>query len=180
LLEKEYKGGGTPKLSSKNAVENSGVRLKKIFTQVVELLVQEGVLSIKNINVEGTKIEATSNRYTFVWGNAIKTNKEKIKKQLEELWQYTQKLADEEDQDTTPPDFTTISHDKVEQAIEKIDQALHGNEKVSKAVKQKLNYAKNKWPEVLTKYEAQEKILDGRNSYSKTDPGERICKTCRL
>jgi len=40
---------------------------------------------------------------------------------------------------------------------------------VSKQVKQKLNYAKNNWPEALEKYEAQEKILDGRNSYSKTD-----------
>jgi hypothetical protein len=53
--------------------------------------VEEGVLSIKDIYVDGTKIEANANRYTFVWGNAIKTNKEKMKKQLEELWQYTQK-----------------------------------------------------------------------------------------
>jgi transposase len=143
--------------------------LKDIFTQIVELLVQEGVLSIKDINVDGTKIEATSNRYTFVWGNAIKTNKEKIKKQIEELWQYTQKVADEEDKDPTPPDFTTISRDKVEQTIEKIDKALRNKRQVSKKVKQKLNYARNKWPEAIEKYEAQEKILNGRNSYSKTD-----------
>ena len=122
--------------------------LKDIFTQVVELLVEEGVLSIKDINVDGTKVEANANRYTFVWGNAIKANKEKMKKQLEELWQYTQKVA---------------------ATIEKIDRALKDNEAVSKQVKQKLNYAKNKWPAALDKYEAQEKILDGRNSYSKTD-----------
>lgn len=40
---------------------------------------------------------------------------------------------------------------------------------MSKQEKQKLNYAKNNWPQALDKYEAQEKILDGRNSYSKTD-----------
>ena len=39
--------------------------LKNIFTQVVELLVEEGVLSIKDIYVDGTKIEANANRYTF-------------------------------------------------------------------------------------------------------------------
>lgn len=143
--------------------------LKNIFTQVVELLVEEGVLSIKDINVDGTKIEADANRYTFVWGNAIKTSKEKIKKQLEELWQYTQKVAAAESDEPTPPDFTTISKEKVVETIEKIDKALKGNETVSKQVKQKLNYAKNKWPAALDKYEEQEKILDGRNSYSKTD-----------
>ncbi len=58
--------------------------LKNIFTQVVELLMEEGVLSLKDLNVDGTKIEANANRYTFVWGNAIKTSKEKMKKQLEE------------------------------------------------------------------------------------------------
>jgi transposase len=115
---------------------------KNIFTQVVELLVEEGVLSIKDIYADGTKIEANANRYTFVWGNAIKTNKEKMKKQLECLWQYTQKVAAEELDQPEPPDFTPISKEKVIQAIEKIDNALSGKAEVSKQVKQKLNYAK--------------------------------------
>src|SRR5450432_825935 len=143
--------------------------LKDIFTQVVELLVAEGVLSIKDLYVDGTKIEANANRYTFVWGNAIKTSKEKIKKQLETLWQYTQKVAAEELNQPTPPDFTTISKEKVAEAIEKIDQALSSRNNVSKQVKQKLSYAKKNWPAALDKYQVQEKILDGRNSYSKTD-----------
>ena len=143
--------------------------LKNIFTQVVELLVAEGVLSIKDLYVDGTKIEANANRYTFVWGNAIKTSKEKIKKQLEALWQYTQKVAAEELDQPTPPDFTTISKEKVAQTIEKIDQALSSRNDVSKQVKQKLSYARKNWPAALDKYQAQEKILDGRNSYSKTD-----------
>jgi transposase len=144
--------------------------LKNIFTQVVELLVAEGVLSIKDIYVDGTKIEANANRYTFVWGKAIQTNKEKMKKQLEELWQYTQKVAAEESEQPEPPDFTPISKEKVVEAIQKIDKALSGKAEVSKTVKQKLNYAKKNWPAALDKYEVQEKILDGRNSYSKTDP----------
>lgn len=145
--------------------------LKKIFTQVVELLAAEGVLNIKDVYVDGTKIEANANRYTFVWGNAIKTTKEKMQQQLEELWQYTQKVAEAESIDTTPPDFTTpISKEKVKETIGKIEQALAPKaEQVSKKVTQKLNYAKAKWPDALDKYEAQEKILNGRNSYSKTD-----------
>ena len=36
-------------------------------------------------------------------------------------------------------------------------------------MKQKLNYAKKNWSKNLEKYEKQEALLSGRNSYSKTD-----------
>ena len=67
--------------------------LGNISTQVVELLAQEGLLSIKELYTDGTRIEANANRYTFVWGKAIKTSRERIQKQLIELWQYAQKIA---------------------------------------------------------------------------------------
>lgn len=143
--------------------------LQPIFTQVVLLLYQEGLLSIKDLYTDGTKIEANANRYTFVWGNSIKTNKERVKQQLNELWQYAQKIAAQEMDDTDPSGFDKIDADKVNQTIEKINEAIK-HKPVSKDMKQKLNYAKKHWPEALDKYEAQEKIMgDGRNSYSKTD-----------
>ena len=142
--------------------------LRKIFIQVVELLAEEGLLSIKDIYVDGTKIEANANRYTFVWGNAIKTNKEKMGKQLEELWQYSQKVAEAEQEEPEPPDFTVIDREKVQQTIEKIDAALK-DKPVSKEVKQKLGYIKKNWPAKLDQYAEQEQILNGRKSYSKTD-----------
>jgi transposase len=143
--------------------------LRQIFTQVVQLLAQEGLLSIKELYTDGTKIEANANRYTFVWGNAIKTNKEKMKKQLDELWQYAQKVAAGEMDDTDPSGFDKIDAEKVEQTIEKINEALK-DKPVSKEVKQKLSYAKKNWPANLRKYEQQEKIMgEERNSYSKTD-----------
>jgi transposase len=143
--------------------------LKKIFTQVVQLLAAEGLLSIKELYTDGTKIEANANRYTFVWGNSIKTNKEKIKQQLETLWKYAQSIATDEIDDTDPSGFDKIDSEKVKDTIEKIDAALK-DKPVTKEIKQKLNYARKKWPEALDKYEAQEKILgDQRNSYSKTD-----------
>ncbi|MFN2439028.1 MAG: IS1182 family transposase [Chitinophagaceae bacterium] len=143
--------------------------LRQIFTQVVLLLAQEGVLSIKELYVDGTKIEANAGRYTFVWGNAIKTNKEKIKKQLDELWKYAQNIAASELPDNDPTRFDKIDADKVRQAVEQIDQALKDKPGVSAKVKQKLNYAARNWPSNLSKYDGQEKILESRNSYSKTD-----------
>lgn len=142
--------------------------LRQVFTQVVLLLAEQGVLNIKELYTDGTKIEASANRYTFVWGNAIKTSKERIKKQLDELWQYAQKVAAAELPDTDPTRFDKIDADKVEQTIEQINEALK-DKPVSKEVKQKLTYAKKNWPSKLNKYAAQEKILAARNSYSKTD-----------
>jgi transposase len=143
--------------------------LQQIFTQVVQLLVGEGLLNIKELYVDGTRIEANANRYTFVWGKAIKTNKEKIKQQLDELWKYAQKIAAEEMDDTDPSGFNKIDADKVEQTINKINEALKDKD-VDAAVKQKLKYAQKNWPANLKKYEQQEKIIgERRSSYSKTD-----------
>lgn len=40
-----------------------------------------------------TKIEANENKCTFVRKKSIQTNKEKIKKQWEEIWNYVQNIA---------------------------------------------------------------------------------------
>lgn len=89
--------------------------LRNIFTQVVQLLAQEGLLSIKELYTDGTKIEANASRYTFVWGKAIKSSRERIQKQLDELWQYAQKIAALEMDDTHPSGFDKIDAQKVEQ-----------------------------------------------------------------
>lgn len=150
--------------------------LEPIFTQVVLLLVAEGLLSLKDVYTDGTKIEAAANRYTFVWGNAIKTNKEKIKTQLNELWQYAKTVAAAELDDTDPSGFDKIDKEKVVETIDKINEALK-EKAVNKKVKQKLAYAKKNWPANLDKYEAQEKIMgESRSSYSKTDPGATFMK----
>ncbi|WP_436491691.1 IS1182 family transposase [Chitinophaga sp. ARDCPP14] len=144
--------------------------LQPIFTQVVHLLCAEGLLSIKDLYTDGTKIEANANRYSFVWGNSIKHNKEKISKQLNELWKYAQSVAAAElDDDTDPSGFKKIDSTKVQATIAAINEALK-DKPVDKKMRQKLGYAGKHWPAALDKYEQQEKILGpGRNSYSKTD-----------
>jgi hypothetical protein len=132
------------------------------------LLVNSGHVSLKDINVDGTKIEANANRYTFVWGNAIKVNKEKMAVQLEGLWNYAERIAAEELKDKRPTGFVPTDPGSVQNTIEAINNALKDKE-VDKKVKQKLKYAQKNWPSNIAKYNEQEKILDGRNSYSKTD-----------
>ncbi|MCK5337323.1 MAG: transposase, partial [Bacteroidales bacterium] len=144
--------------------------LKQVFSQVVLLLVEAGHVSLKEAAyLDGTKIEANANRYTFVWGRSIKTSKEKIKRQLKELWSYAESVAKEELENNQPEEFEQIDSEKVKQTIERIDKAL-SNKKIDKKIKQKLNYARRHWPKNLDKYDEQEKQMGDRNSISKTDP----------
>ncbi len=84
--------------------------LQSIFSEVVLLLCEEGLLSLKALYTDGTKVEASANRYTFVWGRAIETNRQRIKAQLQELWQYAQGIAKEElDDDNDPTGFSKIA-----------------------------------------------------------------------
>jgi transposase len=143
--------------------------LKKIFNQVVMLLAEEGAVSLKEVVLDGTKIEANANRYTFVWGKAIRVSRERIERQLRELWGYVERVYQDEEQQPNEPEFGAISPEKVARTIEEINEALKDKE-IDPKVKQKLNYARKNWPEKLAEYDEKEKILKGRNSYSKTDP----------
>lgn len=143
---------------------------KDIFKQVVLLLADEGLISLREVFTDGTKIESIAGRYTFVWGNAIKTRKEKMVDQLEQMWQYAQSIAEEEDQDPTPPDFKTIDREKIERTAKEIERIVGKNPKASTRAKAKLRYIKNNFAQNLDKYDGQEDILKGRGSYSKTDP----------
>lgn len=143
--------------------------LKQIFGQVVLLMAEADLVNIKQVYVDGTKLEANANKYTFVWGKSISRNKARIKKQLEDLWSYAESVAKEELMDNAPTTFEQIDAQKVSQTIDRINEALK-DKPIDKKVRQKLNYAKRTWPKNLDKYEEQERIMKDRNSYSKTDP----------
>jgi hypothetical protein len=61
---------------------------------------------------------------------------------LNELWEYTQKVAAEEVK-VTPVSFTSIDFEKVRQTVEQIDKAL-ADKPVSKQVNQKVKYTQKK------------------------------------
>ena len=149
-----------------------GVHLQSIFSQVVQLMVQQGMIHLKTAFTDGTKIEANANKYTFVWGKNLTRGKEKIVEELKALWAYTQSVAKEELEHVSVPTFVEEDAQAVAQTIESINAAL--KEKIKKkavpqAIKDKLTKAR-KFPARFEKYAAQQQILGDRNSYSKTDP----------
>ena len=137
-------GGAKPDHNTINDFRGKRLKehLKKIFNQVVVLLAEQGVLNLRELTLDGTKIEANANRYTFVWGKAIKVSRERIGRQLGELWEYVEKVyADEEQQPNEPDNFKEINPSAVSEAIDAINEALKDKE-IDPKVKQKLNYAR--------------------------------------
>ena len=53
--------------------------IKDVFEQNVNVLLEEGHIDLSSLYIDGTKIEAYANKYTFVWKKAVLTNQEKLR-----------------------------------------------------------------------------------------------------
>ena len=62
-----------------------------IFTQVVQMLVDGKFVSLEVQYVDGTKIEASANKYTFVWKKATKTNQGKLDRKVRAILEEAEK-----------------------------------------------------------------------------------------
>lgn len=143
--------------------------VKAIFSQVVMVLAEEGVLGLKELTVDGTKLEANANRYSFVWGKSIKNHRERIAKQLKELMAYVENVYRDEESQPRTTEVSEISPEAVARAIKEINEALDGK-RVDPKIREKLRKGKKNWPKKLAEYDEHERKLGGRGSYSKTDP----------
>lgn len=165
-------GGNEPDHNSLNRFRSERLKgvLKTVFSEVVLLLHEAGHLDIKQLYTDGTKLEGNANRYTFVWAKNVKRHKERIFQQLEELWAYADSVSQQELMDSRPGDFSALSPEEVSQTIETIDKALKAAPESDPKKRAKLSKGRKNWPKNLRKYQEQESLLNGRNSYSKTDP----------
>lgn len=59
--------------------------IEGLFYQFVEKLYEMGEVKFKNVFVDGTKIEAYANKYTFVWKSAVEKNLTKLEKKISVL-----------------------------------------------------------------------------------------------
>ena len=59
--------------------------IESLFYQFVEKLYEMGEVKFKNLFVDGTKIEAYANKYTFVWKSVVEKNLVKLEKKISAL-----------------------------------------------------------------------------------------------
>nr|WP_234405548.1 transposase [Paenibacillus sp. IHBB 10380] len=73
--------------------------LETIFTAVLEFFIEENYVTLEHYFVDGTKIEANANRYTFVWDKAVVKHRTKLQEKVQTLFatiEETQKYEDQE------------------------------------------------------------------------------------
>lgn len=143
--------------------------IDNLFNQVVLLLKGYGELSCENLFVDGTKIEANANKYTFVWKKTILKNQAKLQdkmhKELPELLsKYEFKMYLSED----------IKAKRLKKFIDKLSKLKSTVTFVSGIGKRKTDFQRDyelllDWYEREKKYEYYLRRMKDRNSLSKTD-----------
>jgi hypothetical protein len=137
-------------------------------------LAEEKYVSLEHYFVDGTKIEANANRYTFVWGKAVVKHKMKLQEKVQTLFATIEEAEKQENNEHSGQDLselgeaTTITSEKLETAVKQLEMKLQEKPK-DKLLKKAISKIQRDLLPRLQKYETHQKNLGERNSYSKTD-----------
>ena len=90
-------GGNQPDFMDVNRFRSERMKdiILDVFAEVVALLVQEKYIKLENYFLDGTKIEANANKYSWVWGKSTKRYKEALKEKCKTLFEEIEKINDE-------------------------------------------------------------------------------------
>lgn len=144
---------------------------KELLEQFVTILAERGFVSLATVFIDGTKIEANANRYSFVWKKGAEKRLSKLRAQVtKELPEMVQALGVK----WHVPEVPQIHH------LKKLRKKLYARAVAEslvwvtgkghrKAPLQKAIETVNTWLEKWKKYTQDLHICGDRNSYSKTD-----------
>lgn len=147
--------------------------VEDLLNQMVQILVAHGEISFEEsaVFIDGTKIEANANRYSFVWKTAITKNQKKLgEKIVTELPLLLEKAGG----GISVPNQINVQQlkklrkklyaQKESQGVEFVYGKGHRKSGVQKAIE-----TVNGWLERLKRYNLDIHICGNRNSYCKTD-----------
>ncbi len=137
--------------------------VEDLFYQLIEKLYEIGEIKFENLFVDGTKIEANANRYTFVWANAVKKNAEKLYQKIEVFMRILCERY--EIKCNTAEEYLAFLGNRII-TLNTIFVKGKGKRKtqIQRDFEQLEEYLERKH-----KYKEYFAILDGRKSFSKTD-----------
>ena len=140
-----------------------------LFTQVVELLHDEGLVSLKVQYVDGTKIESVANKYTFVWKGSTEKNKAKLEKNVRAVLDEAERALEMEIHETESEQPMTA--EEMEERTNRILERMKDNkEALTKQQRKAVEKVADEAVVKMQEYEQKLETLGDRNSYSKTDP----------
>jgi transposase len=149
--------------------------IQEVFAAVLELLIEAGYVKLEEYFVDGTTMEANARRYSYVWAKNTKRYKEQLGKKVEQLLEEVERVNDEEDEQYGDKDLAEMGEDaqidaeKIKKKIAELNARLKAKPE-DKQIKKAVRKLEQEYLPRQEKYEEQERLLAGRNSYSKTDP----------
>lgn len=156
--------------------------IKQSFVYFTNLLQSEKLIREDAIFIDGTKIEADANKYTFVWRKAVEKFHSKLKQDISKLYdELIQKeviKAISEESIETSQGMELVA-DQLEEEVSILNKEIEIEPKVipggsknkvkRRALKKILHKIRKDYLPRAKKYEQAQTIFQGRNSYSKTD-----------
>ncbi|AOR23575.1 IS1182 family transposase [Clostridium taeniosporum] len=145
--------------------------IEDLFYQQAKYLAEQKEILFENVFIDGTKIEANANRYTFVWKKSIYKNEEKMFDKIvaliedvnvEELKDFI--IGKETLIENIDAILDWLSLEKQNRNIEFVHGIGKRKSKIQKWTEQLIEYKQRQ-----EKYDSSKEILSKRNSYSKTD-----------
>jgi len=145
---------------------------KTILASMTGVLLDLGEISGQVIFIDGTKIEANANKYTFVWKKGVLKNQAKLTSHLPEFVAECEELYG----------ITIVHHDQISlHTLKRLRKKLYRLKKeeeisfVYGSGKRKPNLQRSmeqteKYISRLQEYSKKIHVCGPRNSYSKTDP----------
>ena len=139
-----------------------------IFSEVIALLAEGGHISLDTYFLDGTKIEANANKFTFVWKKSTDRFQEALRQKVHAHLSAIDEMEDEEDS-LAPEEAGEINADAIEKAARRINERLN-KKPDDKELKRAVKAIEKDYLPRMRKYEDQQDTFGGRNSFSKTDP----------
>jgi transposase len=151
--------------------QNFSDEIADVFHQVTELLADNGEIDFENVFIDGTKIEANANRYSFVWKGANDKLREKLFAKIETFILHMSKryaLNLSSDRQTA-----TKALEEIRSVLERLMRlsaikTVSGKGKHKSAIQKDLEFCSDLL-EKQRKYNAYDVVFGNRRSFSKTD-----------
>src|SRR5690625_4482464 len=156
--------------------------IRQLFVQFRCQLVEEKIIDNEAIFIDGTKIEANANKFTFVWKKAVENYSEKLIENSNKMYDELLEKEIIPEIKRESPDELSISEleeiaGKLEETVNEYNKEIEECELGSERKKIR---SKRKFPKQMLKrckdfikrkkkYAQDLEILGERNSYSKTD-----------
>ena len=149
--------------------------INNVFTQLVLLLAERGLVSLDVEYIDGTKIESKANKYTFVWRGSVEKNRARLMEKIRVLLAQIDDAVAQENADTqekvefTPSQLGEIC-EELRQSLAQSPAPESKEDRKARRKKERELRQLEQMGDKLGDYDSKLERIGGRNSMSKTDP----------